>query len=164
VKRCALVLMALLSLLSAGCGVLRSVEPEIASEPPVAPVVERPASDSEKLLMYFGHVRKLSAAGLAKEYETVRQHRAQTTSDSNRVRYAIVLSVPGSAFRDDARALEALEPLLRKPDAALHSLAFMVSTQIEEQRRAQGLYQKLEALKSLEKSLIERDPGAIKRR
>jgi len=164
VKRYALVLMALMSLLSAGCGVLRSVEPETAAEPWVEAAGGRPASDSENLLTYFEYVRKLSAAGLAKEYETVRKHHAQTTSDSNRVRYAMVLSVPGSAFRDDARALEALEPLLRKPGAALHGLAFMVSTQIEEQRRAQGLHQKLEALKSLEKNLIERDPGAIKRR
>jgi hypothetical protein len=35
----------------------------------------------------------------------------------------------------------------------------MVGTQIQEQRRGQDLQQKLEALKSLEKSLIERDPG-----
>lgn len=167
-KRYALVLMTLVSLLTAGCGVLRSVEPEATPEPEAAPepgaasepgvrtVGPRPVSDSESLLMYFEHVRKLSAAELAKEYETVRRLYARAHSDFNRVRYAMLLSVPGSAFSDDARALEALEPLLKNLDAALHNLAFVVSAQIQEQRRGQGLQQKLEALKSLEKSLIER--------
>ncbi len=160
--RRSLLLLMLAALLAAGCGMLRSVE--TGGERWVGADGPRPASDSERLLIYFGYVRKLSAAGLAKEYDATRQHHAQTASDFNRVRYAMLLSVPGAAFRDDARALEALEPLLTKPDAVLHSLAFMVSAQIQEQRRAQGLHQKLEALKSLEKSLIERDPGALRRR
>jgi hypothetical protein len=116
----------------------------------------RPVSDSESLLRYFEYVRKLSAAELAKEHDTARQLYARTLSDFNRVRYAMVLSVPGSAFNDDARALEALEPLLKNLEAALHNLAFVVSAQIQEQQRGRGLQQKLEALKSLEKSLIER--------
>jgi hypothetical protein len=156
VKRYALVLMTLMSLLTAGCGVLRSVEPGAAPEPWVRTGGPLPVSDSESLLMYFEYVRKLSAADLAKEHDTARQRYARTRSDFNRVRYAMLLSVPGSAFSDDARALDALEPLLGKPDTALHSLAFMVGAQIQEQRRAQGLQQKLDALKSLEKSLIER--------
>lgn len=155
-KRYALVLMTLMSLLTAGCGVLRSVEPGAAPEPCVRTGGPRPVSDSESLLMYFEYVRKLSAADLAKEHDTARQLYARTHSDFNRVRYAMLLSVPGSAFSDDARALEALEPLLKNLDAALHNLAFVVSAQIQEQRRGQGLQQKLEALKSLEKSLIER--------
>ncbi|MBI1991451.1 MAG: hypothetical protein HYS65_17410, partial [Betaproteobacteria bacterium] len=73
-------------------------------------------------------------------------------------------SVSGAAFNDEARALEALEPLLKNPDAALHNLAFMMSAQIQEQRRGQGLQHKLDALKSLEKSLIERGPGGATRR
>jgi len=182
VKRYALVLMALMSLLPAGCGVLRGVAPGTAPEPWVGGL--RPVSDSESLLMYFEYVRKLSAAELAKEHETARQLYARTLSDFNRVRYAMLLSVPGSAFSDDARALEAIEPLLRNLDAALHYLAFVVNAHIweqrrgqmlqqkldqeqrreqmlhqkldQEQRRGQDLQQKLEALKSLEKGLIER--------
>jgi len=156
VKRYALVLMTSMSLLAAGCGVLRSVAPGTAPEPWVRTGGPRPASDSESLLMYFEYVRKLSAAELAKEHDTARQLYARTPSDFNRVRYAMVLSVPGSAFSDDARALEALDPLLKHLEAALHNLAFAVSAQIQEQRRGQVLQQKLEALKSLEKSLIER--------
>ena len=155
-KRYALVLMTLMSLLAAGCGVLRSVEPRAAPEPWVRTGSPRPVSDSESLLMYFEYVRKLSAADLAKEHDTARHLYAGTHSDFNRVRYAMLLSVPGSALRDDARALEALDPLLKNLDAALHNLAFVVSAQIQEQWRGQELQQKLEALMSLEKSLIER--------
>jgi hypothetical protein len=192
VKQYALVLMTLMSLLTAGCESLRSVEPAAAPEPaatpkpaavpePVAPPEpaaapepatapepaatfepslradsRRPVSDNESLLTYFEFVRKLSAAELAKEHETARQLYTRTHSDFNRVRYAMLLSVPGSAFNDDARALEALEPLLKNLGAALHNLAFVVSAQIQEQRRSQELQQKLDALMSLEKSLIER--------
>ncbi len=155
-KLYALVLMTSMSLLTAGCGVLRGVAPGAAPEPWVRTSGPRPVSDSESLLMYFEYVRRLSAAELAKEHDTVRQLYARTQSDFNRVRYAMLLSMPGSAFSDDARALEALEPLLKNRDSALHNLAFVVSLQIQEQRHGHGLQQKLEALKSLEKSLIER--------
>ncbi len=162
-RRCAWLLIVLMSLLAAGCGVLRSIE--TGGEPWVRADGRRPASDSESLLMYFEYVRKLPSTELVKEHDAVRQLYANSRSDFIRVRYAMLLSVPGVAFNDDARALEALEPLLRNSDAALHNLAFMASAQIQEQRRGQGLKQKLEALKSLEKSLIERDPGgAVKRR
>jgi hypothetical protein len=148
--------MTWISLVTAGCGVLRDLAPGAAPEPWVRTGGPRPISDSESLLMYFEYVRRLSAAELAKEHDTMRQLHARTPTDFSRVRYAMVLSVPGSAFSDDARALDALEPLLKNPDAALHNVAFMVSAQIQEQRRGRGLQQKLDALKSLEKSLIER--------
>ena len=155
-------LLALATMLAAGCGVLRVLE--TGSEPWVRADGRRPASDSESLLMYFEYARKLPTAELAKEHDAVRHLYANSRSDFNRVRYAMLLSISGAAFNDDARALEALEPLLRNPDAALHNLAFMMSAQIQEQRRGQGLQHKLDALKSLEKSLIERGPGGAVRR
>lgn len=94
----------------------------------------------------------------------MRQLYANSNSDFVRVRYAMLLSVPGAAFSDEARAIEVLDPLLKNADAGLHTLVFMLSAQVQEQRRGQGLQQKLEALKSLEKNLIERDPGALRRR
>ena len=157
-----LLVIVLMSLLAAGCGALRSLE--TGGEPWVRADGPRPLSNSESLLMYFEYVRKLQASELAREHDAVRQLYAASRSDFNRVRYAMLLSIPGAAFNDDARALEALDPLLKNQDAALHNLAFMVGAQIQEQRRGQGLQQKLEALKSLEKNLIERDLGGIKRK
>ena len=139
-----------------GCGT-RPI-PEYGAEPWTRTGARRPAGDAESLLMYYEYVRKLPAAERVKDYETARQRFIKSRSEFNRVRYAIALSVPGTSFNDDARALDTLEPLLRNQHAVLHSLAYMVGAQIQEQRRGQDLQQKLEALKSLEKSLIERDP------
>ena len=145
-----------------GCGT-RPV-PEYGGEPWARTGARRPAGEAESLLMYYEYVRKLPTAERVKDYETARQRFMKSRSEFNRMRYAISLSVPGTSFNDDARALDTLEPLLRNQHAVLHSLAYMVGTQIQEQRRGQDLQQKLEALKSLEKSLIERDPGGGSKR
>ena len=151
-KRIAFLLIALAALLAAGCGTLRS----IGGEPKVKTESSRPVSDAESLLAYFEHVRKLAAADLAKEHDALRQLYVHSNSAIHRLRYAAVLSVPGAAFSDDARALELLDPLLKDPAAPLHNVAFVFGAQIQEQRRAQGLQQKLDALKLLEKNMVER--------
>ena len=153
-RQIAFALAALAMLSSTGCGVLRNAQ--TGAEPWLRAGAQRAVTDSESLLMYFEYVRKLPAAELAREHETVRQLYANSRSDFNRVRYAMLLSAPGAASGDDARALEALEPLSKNPDSGLRSLAVVVSWQIQEQRRAHGLQQKLDALRSLERSLIER--------
>lgn len=153
-RRIALHLIALATMLVAGCGTLRSFE--AGHEPWVRADGPRPAGASDSLLMYFGYVRKLPAAELSKEHETVRQLYAGSRSDFNRVRYAMLLSVPGAALSEEARALDALEPLLRNLNAELHSVAYAVSVHIQEQRRSRALQQKLDALKSLDKKMIER--------
>ena len=174
-----------------GCTTVRA--PDAPVEPAGPAVAPRAATESENLLGYFQHVRKLTAPELAKELDSVRQLYGSSRSDATRVRLAMVLSVPGSALYDDARALEVLDPLLKNPASPLHPIAFMVSAQIqerrrgvafqqryeseqrrghalqqkldEEQKRGQGLQQKLDALKSLEKSLLERESdGGARRR
>lgn len=181
-KRPALLLSVAISLLAAGCGALRGPDraiepcvdcaaaagaettPEKGSEPWIKTGSARPAGHAESLLIYFEYLRKLPAAERAKDHDTARQLYMKSRSDFNRVRFAISLAVPGTSFNDDARALDTLEPLLRNQDAALHKVAFIVSAQIQEQRRSQSLQQKLDALKSLEKSLVERDPGGASKR
>jgi hypothetical protein len=145
--------------LLAGCGTLRSIE----SQPP-APWVQagtpRPASDTESLLLYYQYVKKLSGAELNREHETTRHAYTRARSDFNRVRFAMVLSLPGVPFGDEARALELLDPVSKNPGGQLSGLAYLLASQLQERRRldanAQGLQQKLDALRSLERSLIER--------
>lgn len=156
------VAVVVLSLLAGGCGVLRTAS--VGQEPWVRQGGPAPASDSESLLMYFEYTRKLAPAELAREHEAVRHLYTGSQSDFTRVRYAMLLSVPGGAASDDAHAIEVLEPLVRNTDAPLHNLAFMLSAQLQEQRRAQGLQQKLEALKALEKNMLEREPRMPRRR
>lgn len=154
-----LIATALVAGLLSGCGTLRDVESQ-QSAPWVQAEVPRPASDAESLLLYFQHIRKLGGPELGREHESARQAYTRSRSDFNRVRYAMVLSLPGAPFADEARALEMLEPVSRSPDGRLGGLAALLASQLQERKRldagAQGLQQKLDALRSLERSLIER--------
>ncbi len=145
--------------LLAGCGALRGLE---SKEP--APWVQaggpQPASDAESLLLYYQHVRKLSGTELGREHDAARQAYARSRSDFNRVRFAMVLSLPNVTFNDEARAIDLLEPVTKSPGGHLNGLAYLLTSQLQERKRldanAQGLQQKLDALRSLERNLIER--------
>jgi hypothetical protein len=143
----------------AGCGVLRIAEP-LEPAPWVQPGAPRPASDAESLLLYFQHIRTLSSADLSREHDAARQAYARARTDFNRVRLAMVLSLPGTAFNDDARALGLLDTVAKHDGGRLQGLAALLGAHLQEQQRlavnAQGLQQKLDALKSLERSMIER--------
>jgi hypothetical protein len=143
----------------AGCGVLRIAEP-LEPAPWVQPGAPRPASDAESLLLYFQHIRTLSGADLSREHDAARQAYARARTDFNRVRLAMVLSLPGTAFNDDARALGLLDTVAKHDGGRLQGLAALLGAHLQEQQRlavnAQGLQQKLDALKSLERSMIER--------
>lgn len=152
--------------LAAGCGLLPPADtgaPEVEVREPTVPW-EQPAgptvTDVENLVQYFSEIRKLAPADLTKEYETARQAYNQARSEYSRVRFAMLLSLPNAPFTDDSRALDVLDPVVRKGNGRYYPLAHMLSTSIQEQKRlnanVQGLQQKLDALKSLERSIIER--------
>jgi hypothetical protein len=119
-------------------------------------VCAMPVTESDNLLVYFGRVQKLGGAELANEHESARQSFSRSRTDSNRMRYAMLLSMPGTPFSNETRALETLRPLVNNAASSLHPLAVLMNTQIETQRRERELSQKLDALKTLDKSLIER--------
>jgi hypothetical protein len=168
-------LVALLGLASvlSGCTAITSENP-VPRESVRAPAtpVESPAvvkdvrpivGDAEQLLYYFERIKRLQGSDLAKEYEAVRTAYSRTSSDFNRISYGMLLSLPGTSFMDEGRALELLEPLAKRSDAGVRSLAFLLVIFIQERRRMSGefnaMQQKLDALKSLERRLIERDQG-----
>jgi hypothetical protein len=146
--------------------------PPVRTTAPAVPVVqakattEEPAlSRTDSLLLYFSHVRKMSPAELAREHESVRRDFAKSRSDFNRMRLAMLLSLPNTGIYDGAHALSLLEPLTRNPQETMHSLALLISTQLEEQSelatRVHGMQRKLEQLKSLERTLIQREQGSM---
>jgi hypothetical protein len=161
------------ALLLCGCGTRGAPATTAGAKAP--PLVETPAaiaepdsktqvpapraaaiSDGEMLLTYLDQVRKLPAAELAKESDQVRKLYAKTRTDVVRLRYAILLSALATSPGDDARTAELLDPVLKGTDASLRALAFLLSAQFQEQRRAHALQQKLDALMSLDKTMIER--------
>ena len=153
--------------LLAGCELLPVEESAPVSEDPIAvredPIrTERPRaqSEAENLLAYYQHIRKLPATELGKEHDMARQAYTLARSDYNRVRLAMLLSLPGTAVSDEPRALDLLDPVAKNPAGELHGLALLLATNLQERKRldasAQGLQQKLDALRSLERSMIER--------
>lgn len=158
--------MLMLVLAGSGCTTVETEHTAPVEPAPTPPRVEEPAlhptvGNAERLLQYFERIKRLSAGELTKEYETIRSAYARTASDYNRVSYAMMLSLPGASFSDDARALELLDPLAKRADAGLHPLAYLLSAFIQDRRRLGtelgAAQQKLDALKSLERNLINRD-------
>lgn len=128
----------------------------------------RPSGEAASLLYYFDYARKLPAAELGRETDRLRQSRAADPSAFRTLQYALALSIPGG---DAHRAGQVLEPLLREPSrlsAELHALAQWLAADLAERRRleagarrADELEKRLEALKNIEKNLMQREsaPG-----
>lgn len=164
-----------------GCAVLKSLEPG-RSDYWVKPGSPRPATEVESLIMYFEYAKKLSGTELNKEHEQVKQAFATGKSDFARLQYVLLLAMLNASFRDEGRALGLLEPLLKENAAAgpgLRTFAYFLNAEItehrrieeganqklrEEQKRSEALQQKLDAIKSIEKTLIEREQSAPPRR
>ena len=163
----------------AGCGILPGLEnqepapeqsaaeqgaaPEQAGEAPALkpkPEARRQHSEVDDLLAYFQYVRKLSAAELGREHDTVRQAFLYSRTDFDRMRLAVLLSLPATAVTDEQRALELLDPVAKNPASKLAPLALLIASNLHERKRldasAQGLQQKLDALMLLERNMIER--------
>jgi predicted RNase H-like nuclease (RuvC/YqgF family) len=133
------------------------------------------ASDADLLIQYSAYVRRLSAAEVLRELENVKQTVAKN-HDMNRLRLAILYGLPSQAVHDDAKCLAALEPVIKESNSVgLRNFALLLQALVadnkrlsengqtlalklrEEQKQSEQLQQKLEALKSIEKSLIGRD-------
>jgi hypothetical protein len=82
----------------------------------------------------------------------------------------LLLSIPGTAFNDDARAANLLEPLAggstSAPAGPMQQLAGMLYSQIverlREQKRTAQLKEQLDAMKDIERKIIEREQGRTK--
>lgn len=158
-------------------------EPAPAAKPEQpAPVVEPAgklgllASDLDRLLAYYDHLRRSKPADLPREQEAARQAFNSNKSDLNRLRYALAQSLPGSPARNDDAAQALIDPLLKEEgrDPGLRNFAQLLSASIAERRRYEerlrddqkqaeelqhridDLQKKVEALTAIEKSLMER--------
>jgi len=154
-------------LLLGGCGALREVETPDAASSPVEEV-RTDNAEAARVLAFYARARQLSAPELAREQESARRALARSRGDAARLRYAMLLALPGAAAGDDVRALELLEPVTRSADGGLRGLALLMTGFLQEQRRleagAQGLQQKLDALMSLERSMTGRESGAPRKK
>ena len=137
----------------------------------VAPArVETRTNESEQvsnLISYVQTVTTQAAEEQRREAFALNQGLARDNGFVARLRLALLLSMPGTAVSDDARALGMLEPLAAGGPlthaGALRRFATLVHAQVAErvrdQRRTTQLREQLDALKAMERTLLERGQG-----
>jgi hypothetical protein len=124
------------------------------------------------LIAYAQKVAGLQGEEQKKELNAANQSFSRDRSPSSRVRLALLLSLPGTPFTDEVRAMNLLEPLLAGGgDAAkglpLRQFAGLIHAQVGERVREQRksaqlreqsvqLKEQLDALRAIERSIIER--------
>lgn len=140
--------------------------------PPAMPLGEN------GMLRYARCLSTLPPAKLAAEYDRVNHHFQQGGSGSDRVKLAMLLSVPDTAFHSSAAALRLLAPAphdARRVPAGLHDLAEVLGLNLRwqlaaeqkmhglqkdlaaEKLHAGALQVKIDSVKNLERTMTQRD-------
>jgi hypothetical protein len=123
---------------------------------------ERESRQVVELIGYAQRVAGLGADEQQRELNASSQIFSKDRGAYGRVRLALVLSLPGTAFCDEPKAAGLLEPLVSKDAAGpMQQFAGLLHVQlaerIREQRRATQLKEQLDALKDVERKIIERE-------
>lgn len=148
--------------------------------PPASMTFDRERHADDELLVYARRLIEMSPENQKKEQAQIMQALGRNKKDSfNRLKAALIYSLAGSRYRDNARALSMIAELQRdKPmEDDLGALVALLKDFVEdrqkleeqaarlaqkardEQRRADDLQLKLDALKNIEKTLIDRGQG-----
>jgi hypothetical protein len=144
----------------------------IVQAPPQAPVQQQPAApqiseeEQQALSLLVDLQRYAVEAGedLRRELAAANLALGRTRNDANRIRLAMLLTLPTAGPPDDARALSLLEPLVGRSGNAspMKQIASLLYAQIserarsvrDEQRKTAAAQEKLDALRAVERSLL----------
>ena len=147
-------------------------------------VAEPTLSDPDRIAHYYDRLLTMKGAELAGELDTARESFDKDKSELNRLQLALLLSLPGTGFRDDNAALALLSPFMKdkKEGSTLRPLAIWLHSELlelrrideallqqtaklkEEQRRSEALKQKLDAILDMEMKMIEREQNLPKKK
>jgi hypothetical protein len=126
----------------------------------------REARQVIELIAYSQRVAALQADEQQRELNASAQMLSKDRGAYGRVRLALLLALPGTAFNDDTRALSLLEALAGTGAAESQPgpmqqfaglLYAQISERLREQRRTAQLKEQLDALKAVERRIIERE-------
>src|SRR5882672_728721 len=126
----------------------------------------RESHESRQVVELIGYVQRVAALPAEEQQRELNASSQIFSKDRGaygRVRLALLLSLPGTAFGDDTKAAGLLEPLVSKEGGAgpLQQFAGLLYAQINErlreQRRATQFKEQLDALKDVERKIIERE-------
>jgi hypothetical protein len=121
-----------------------------------------------ELIAYVQRVAVLQAEEQQRELNASSQIFSKDRGAYGRVRLALLLSLPGTAFTDDAKAAGLLEPLASadagsRPMQQFAGLLYaQISERLREQRRATQYKEQLDALKDVERKIMEREQARPK--
>lgn len=133
--------------------------------------------DENDMLRYYRCLSTLPPARLATEYLSVDRHFQHSRNGADRVKLAMLLSMPDTAFHDSASALRLLSPSPHDASvpARLRDLAAMLSLTLQRQQAAEqrvhslekdlaaakmhagALQVKINSVKNLERAMTQRD-------
>ena len=136
--------------------------------PPSAPPAALPEDVAQvsDLVSYYARVAAMTPADQSREYAAAGQALSRDPTPYNRVRVALLASMPGTTFQDDVRAQSLLEPYsqagpgydrLRQFAALLHG---QLAERSKARARADQLKEQLDALRAVERTIIERTQPA----
>lgn len=118
-----------------------------------------------EMLDYANRVAAMDAGAQRRERDRTQAGLARDRSAAARVRLGLLYALPASAIQDDARALALLEEDADgAPGPAVAKVARFAAAQVrerqrqvgDEQRKTEMVKQQLEALKAIERSILER--------
>lgn len=139
--------------------------PATAQEPPATPPVNEDEQQTLALLADLQRYATAPADELRRELASVNQaSNPRVRTDVNRIRLAVLLTIPNAGPPDDGRALALLESVAGKTGGAspLKQLAMVLYAQVaervrnvaEERKRTALAQEKLDQLRAVERSLL----------
>jgi hypothetical protein len=141
--------------------------PSPSPPPPPPPPVPEDVKIIADLVVATQRFATLSPDDQKRDYNAANQSYTRERTLPNRLRVALMLSVPGSAVQDDTRALALLDGLPPGTNP-LRQFAGFVQAQVAERtrtaRRADQLKEQLDALRAVERSIIERGDAPAPRK
>jgi hypothetical protein len=158
-----------------------AVTAEIATCPrePVAQL----ASELDDLMNYYAGLRLRTPGALKQDLDDAKREFATNGSEPARLKLAMLYLLPNAAFRNEVAAVQLLDPYQRgegRGGGRLRGLAQVLLAGIEinrrtdamavatatklkdEQRKTEELQRKLDALRDVERAMIQKDQGARK--
>ena len=101
-------------------------------------VPEPMPSDSDRVIRFYDRLLAMKGNELAGELEVTRKSFEKDKSELNRMQLALLVSLPGTTFRDDSAALTLLGPFVKdkgQDGSTLRPLAIWLHSELLELRR-----------------------------
>jgi hypothetical protein len=172
------IIVQVICLVSFGCGSLKKVGLASPAGVQKQENLELKDADFQSIAEYYRRLYSLSEEDLSREHSQAQQRLSENNQPIDRIRLALLLSLPHAAFKDYSRSLTLLNDYSNDPanqSSTLKDFLFFLSSFIqelknqderyqkldqklkEEKKLREALEQKLEELKTIEKNILERD-------